>query len=102
MIVDSLLRSSGDLAARSDSEGSDPDFCSQAIRAVTEYQTDLLNFQNFLGESDKGLGYYDPSNELEQSIKELVNSVKDSLKWIDQLVYNIPGLGPTLGPGECE
>ena len=56
----------------------------------------------FRSESDKGLGFYDPSNQLEESIKELVNSVKDSLKWIDQLVYNIPGLGPTLGPSESE
>lgn len=100
MICISLCHPPGDLAARSSNENSDPQFCQQVVTEVTAYQNSLLDFQNFLGESDKGLGYLDPSNELEVSIKELVNSVKDSLKWIDVLVYNIPGLGSTLGPSE--
>ena len=87
----------GGLAGRASTEGSDPQFCQEVVGAVSSYKTDLLGFQTFLGETDKGLGNYDPSNELETAIKEMVNSVKESLKWIDALAYSIPGVGPELG-----
>ena len=95
-----LRRFSGDLASRASAEGSDPAFCQQVVSSVTAYKEDLLGFQSFLGESDKGIGNLDPNNQLEEAIKDLVNSVKESLNWIDTLVYNIPGLGPILGPSK--
>ena len=51
--------------------------------------------------ADKGLANYDKDDELETVLKDLVNAVKYLLNDITAMVYQIPGVGPTLGPSEC-
>ncbi|KAH9944388.1 uncharacterized protein BXZ73DRAFT_73914 [Epithele typhae] len=85
------------LAGRSAAEGNDPIFRDNAVASISSFQTGLLSLQSLI-ETDKGLGFYDKNNELETAIKDLVNSLKDTLKYIDELVGNIPILGSTLEP----
>ena len=78
-------------------------FEQQCADEVTAFHTNLLGFQNTLAElgADKGLANYDKDNDLETVLKDLVNSVKYLLSDIDDMVYDIPGLGSTLGPSTC-
>lgn len=70
---------------------------------MTGFHTNLLGFQTVLAEfgADKGLANYDRTNDLETLLKNLVNLNKNALSAIDILVYNIPLLGPILGPSKC-
>ena len=69
---------------------------------MSGFHSSLLGFQSTLAElgADKGLANYDKDNDLETVLKDLVNSVKYLLSDIDDMVYDIPGLGPTLGPSK--
>jgi hypothetical protein len=50
--------------------------------------------------ADKGLLNADRTDELETLLKEVVNVNKDTLSYITTIVYNLPILGPTLGPSK--
>lgn len=69
---------------------------------MTGFHTDLLGFQTILAQigSDDGLANYDKNNDLEIVLKDMVNSVKYLLSDIDEMVYNLPAVGPTLGPSK--
>lgn len=88
------------LASQASTHRDDADFRTETVSEVTSYQDGLLGFQNVLAQlgADKGLENYDRSNELETLLKDLVNLSKDTLSYIDELVYQIPVLGPLLGP----
>jgi hypothetical protein len=60
----------------------------------------MLGFQTALAQaaSDKGLANYDDKNNLETLLKNTVNFNKNVLNNVDVAVYNLPGLGPILGP----
>lgn len=47
---------------------------------------------------EKGLAAYDPNNQLETLIKQVVDSLKYTLADVNYMVYKIPVLGPILGP----
>lgn len=78
-------------------------FEQQSADEATAFHTNLLGFQNTLAQlgADKGLANYDKDNDLETVLKDLVNSVKYLLSDIDDMVYDIPGVGSTLGPSTC-
>lgn len=78
------------------------EFKTQSANEVTAFHSNLLGFQSVLQElgADKGLANYDRTNDLETLLKDLVNANKYLLKDIDDIVYDIPGLGSTLGPSE--
>ncbi|KAJ2927173.1 hypothetical protein H1R20_g9959, partial [Candolleomyces eurysporus] len=78
----------------------DLDFQQSAANELTGFDTSILGIKNILHElgSDKGLKNYDRTNDLETLLKNLVNFHKDTFHAVDVLVYNIPGLGPVLGP----
>lgn len=90
---------SGRLAKQPASARSE-NFQQESADELTGFHTNLLGFQNTLAElgADKGLANYDKSNDVETLLKNMINSVKYMLSDIDDLVYEIPGLGPTLGP----
>lgn len=69
---------------------------------MQSFQSSLLSFQTILANlaADKGLANYDNTDDLETLLKDLVNLVKETLKAIDIMVENIPGLGPVLGPSK--
>ena len=48
--------------------------------------------------ADKGLQNYDRTNELETMLKNVINANKNALTAVDNMIYNIPTLGPILGP----
>ncbi|EKM61036.1 uncharacterized protein PHACADRAFT_134144 [Phanerochaete carnosa HHB-10118-sp] len=75
-------------------------FEQQSANEVSGFHTNLLGFQNTLAElgADKGLANYDRDDDIETLMKDLVNANKYLLNDIDEMVYDIPGLGPTLGP----
>ena len=58
--------------------------------------------QGILGDlgRDKGLANYDRNNDLETLLKDIVNLNKDTLSGVTEIVYEIPILGPILGPSE--
>ena len=60
----------------------------------------MLGFQTALAKagSDKGEANYDNTNDLETILKNTVNLNKNALSAVSVMVYNIPGLGPILGP----
>ena len=72
----------------------------QSATELQGFHTDLLGFQTILDQlgSDNGLANYDKNNQVETVLKDMTNSVKYLLADIDDMVYNIPELGPTLGP----
>lgn len=86
--------------------GSKPDDTSayqqQAATQLSGFQTNYLGFQNALSSmnSDKGLANYDKNDNLETLLKNMVNANKDILSDTTTLVYNIPVLGPILGPSK--
>lgn len=89
------------LAARSSTvPDNDYQFQQQSATELTGYHTAFLGAQSILSgiTSDKGLANYDRANELETTLKDLVNANKDALRATYELVDNIPGLGPILGP----
>ncbi|KAI0335277.1 hypothetical protein GY45DRAFT_1317208 [Cubamyces sp. BRFM 1775] len=80
--------------------GGDTDFNQRVLTEATGFQTSLSGIQSILAElaADKGLANYDQSDALETTLKDMINTVKYTLRDIDNLVYQIPTLGPTLGP----
>lgn len=97
----------GDLAARSASvDDDDFDFQRDCVAALTGFNTNMDGFRTALvdtassasGTSDKGLANYDRTNDLETLLKNLANLTKNVLSSIDALVYNLPVVGPILGP----
>lgn len=58
----------------------------------------MLGFQTALAQSDKGLANYDDTNDLETLLKNTVDLNKNVLNAVDTAVYNLPILGPILGP----
>ena len=78
----------------------DLDFQQSAVYELTGFDTSILGIKNILHElgSDKGLKNYDRTNDLETLLKNLVNFHKQTFEAVDVLVYNIPVLGPLLGP----
>jgi len=70
----------------------DYDFQHDCALELTGFYTCLVEFQSTV-RGDKGLDNYNRSHGL-----ELETSLKEILKAIDVLVYNIPGLGPILEP----
>ncbi|KAG0139931.1 hypothetical protein CROQUDRAFT_54011 [Cronartium quercuum f. sp. fusiforme G11] len=47
---------------------------------------------------DKGLSNLNESNEFEVTLKNAVNSIKYSMSDVNLMVYQVPALGPILGP----
>ncbi|CAL1695860.1 unnamed protein product [Somion occarium] len=89
------------LSARRPSRNEDiTEFSQQSSTEVTGFQDNLSGFSGILGElaADKGLANYNENDALEILLKKTVNANKDLLKSIDEGVYQIPGLGSTLGP----
>ncbi|KAI0655075.1 hypothetical protein C8Q70DRAFT_924100 [Cubamyces menziesii] len=80
--------------------GGDADFNQRVLTEFTGFQDGLSSVQSILVElgADRGLANYDPNDELETLLKNIVNLVKDTLKTVDNLVYQVPLLGPLLGP----
>ena len=64
----------------------------------------MLDFQTALAKtgSDKGLANYDDTNDLETLLKNTVDLNKNVLSAVDVAVYNLPVLGPILGPSASQ
>jgi hypothetical protein len=58
----------------------------------------MLGFQTALAQTDKGLAHYDDTNDLETLIKATVDLNKNVFNAVEIAVYNLPVLGPILGP----
>lgn len=50
--------------------------------------------------ADKGLANYDKNDDLETLLKDTVNANKNALSATTAIVYNIPTIGPVLGPSK--
>ena len=64
----------------------------------------MLGIEAILKElgADNGLANYDRTNDLETLLKNIVNVNKDTLQLHPTTIsYNLPIVGPTLGPSEC-
>jgi hypothetical protein len=95
-----------DLAARSSSvDDDDFDFQRDCAELLSSFSTNMGGFTTAFttlasgsGSAGKGLANYDKTNDLETMLKNAVNLNKQALSATDVLVYNLPGVGPTLGP----
>ncbi|KAF5390259.1 hypothetical protein D9757_002915 [Collybiopsis confluens] len=67
----------------------------QSTSTVASFCAGLLDFQ---GNLQKGEAFYDKNNGLETIIRDLINTIKDTLKYIKQLVDCTYLLGVPLGP----
>ncbi|KAH9811407.1 secreted protein [Melampsora americana] len=59
--------------------------------------TNIHNSLSYFGR-DKGMANLDKSNEMEVTLKNTINSMKNSMSDVNLMVYQVPALGPTLGP----
>ncbi|KAH9820086.1 secreted protein [Melampsora americana] len=59
--------------------------------------TNIHNSLSYFGR-DKGTANLNKSNEMEVTLKNTVNSMKYSMADLNLMVYQVPALGPTLGP----
>lgn len=74
----------------------------QGAAELSQFHTNLAGFQDVLAQlaADKGLANYDSTDDLQTLLKNLVNAVKYLLNDLDEMVYNLPAVGPTLGPSK--
>jgi hypothetical protein len=97
-----LIRVSESLAAQSSSVRDDASggFHQQAASELTSFHTNLLGVETLLKElgAKDGLVNYDPTNNLETLLKNVVNINKDTLSAVTTITYNLPIVGSTLGP----
>lgn len=87
-------------AAQASNSKDDKAYQQQCATELSSFHTGLAGAQSTLRDlgRDRGLANYDRNNDLETSLKHLINLNKDTLKAVDEIVYQIPGLGPILGP----
>ncbi|EAU93114.2 hypothetical protein CC1G_11309 [Coprinopsis cinerea okayama7 len=73
-----------------------------AVAELTAFDSSLLGIKTILDQlgAEKGLLNYDRTNDLETLLKNVVNFNKETLNAVDALVYNLPILGPVLGPSK--
>ncbi|KAL5535539.1 hypothetical protein ACEPAF_3633 [Sanghuangporus sanghuang] len=78
----------------------DSTFQQGAASRFSSFSSSTQGFSDLFGQlaADKGLANYDKDNSLEVMLKDVVNANKDALSAVTALVYNIPDLGPVLGP----
>ncbi|KAL5534222.1 hypothetical protein ACEPAG_684 [Sanghuangporus baumii] len=78
----------------------DSAFQQDAASRFSSFSSSTQAFSSLFGQlaADKGLANYDKSNEVETMLKDVVNANKDALSAVTAMVYNIPDLGPILGP----
>jgi len=76
------------------------DFNQEYTSAISDFHENFLGFQTILGElaADKGLANYNQNSDLETMLKNTVNACKYIMNDTYEMVNDIPGLGPTLGP----
>ncbi|KAF8973937.1 hypothetical protein BDZ97DRAFT_408144 [Flammula alnicola] len=88
------------LAAQSANVDNNDDFQQQYASELSAFNTNLSGFKDTLAQipSDKGLANYDRTNDLETLLKNLINAIKNILSSTTSVVYNLPIVGPTLGP----
>ena len=93
----------GDYSRRARDSRDDPRFRDDATRELRGFRDNMGRTQGLLGDlgRDKGLANYDRNNDLETLLKDVVNLNKDTLSSVTDIVYEIPLLGSTLGPGKC-
>ena len=93
----------GDYSGRARDSRNDPRFRDDTARELRGFRDNMGRTRGLLGDlgREKGLANYDRNNDLETFLKEIVNLNKDTLSSVDDLVYKIPALGPTLGPSKC-
>ncbi|KAI0078885.1 hypothetical protein K474DRAFT_1659817 [Panus rudis PR-1116 ss-1] len=81
-------------------EASDSDYQQQSSLEASGVRDNLHGLSGVFGglAADKGLANYNQAVILETPLKDTVNSIKYFLNDVDEDVYNLPGLGSTLGP----
>jgi len=101
LLIDDLLP--GDYGRRARDSRNDPRFRDDATRELRGFRNNMDRAQGILGDlgRDKGLANYDRNNDLETLLKDIINLNKDTLSAVTEIVYEIPILGPLLGPSEC-
>jgi hypothetical protein len=95
--------SPGDYSRRARDSRDDPRFRDDVDRDLRGFRDNMGRTQGLLGDlgRDKGLANYDPNNDLEALLKDIVNLNKDTLSAVTDIAYEIPLLGPLLGPSKC-
>jgi len=91
------------LAATSANVGNDDyDFQQEYASGLSDFSANMQGIQAAIAQanSDKGLANYDRQNDLETLLKNVVNVNKMMLSSTDTVIYNIPGIGPVLGPSK--
>ncbi|KDQ63743.1 hypothetical protein JAAARDRAFT_389712 [Jaapia argillacea MUCL 33604] len=92
-----IKRLASESASKSDN---DPAFQQQCASELTSFYSSMQGAQSTITQlgGSAGLANYDRQNDVETMLKNIVNLNKDTLSYLDVIVYNIPTLGPILGP----
>lgn len=92
----------GEYRRRARDSRDDPRFREDTVRELQGFRDNMDRTQGILGDlgRDKGLANYDRNNDLETLLKDIVNLNKDTLSSVTDIVYEIPVLGPVLGPSK--
>ncbi|OBZ79778.1 hypothetical protein A0H81_01139 [Grifola frondosa] len=83
------------LASQASSQGCNSECQQQTLFTLSACQQMLSVLA-----ADKGLANYDRNDEMETLLKDIVDFTKDLLKATVQIVYEVPVLGPLLGPSQ--
>lgn len=75
---------------------------SAIVGNLTAYKLSILRFRSALGDlgRNKGLAYYNRNDDLETLLKNIINIQKQTLSYVDTIVFRVPVVGPILGPSE--
>lgn len=90
------------LASQSASQGDSSAFQQDAAARFSAFHGTIQALRALLGTlpADRGLANYDQTSQLETILKQYVNANKNVLTAVDVMMYNVPALGPVLGPSE--
>lgn len=92
-----------DMASQSASQDqNDSSYQQNAASKFSSYQQNSQGVDGILGQmaTDKGLANYDKNDELETALKDYINSNKDAMAAVNNLIQNNPALASILGPSE--
>jgi hypothetical protein len=90
-------------AQSADIDEGDLVFQQNAAAELAGFDSSLLGIKTILDQlgAEKGLMNYDRTNDIETLLKNVINFNKETLNAVDILVYNLPILGPILGPSKA-
>lgn len=94
----------GNLASQSSSgDAASADFQQSTAYQMTALHTTLAGVNSLFSSAaaNDGLANYDKTDQVETTLKSIINTSKNILASANVVIYNLPIVGPILGPSKC-